>query len=94
MALIFEWDTNKARTNSIKHGVTFEEASTLFADEDSITIDDPSHSLLRKEVLRLGFLQRKEYWLWCTLKGEVEYALLVHAWHRKRRKNNTEFRIF
>ena len=41
----FEWDPEKARMNSHKHGVSFEEASTVFFDEFSLTGDDPDHSL-------------------------------------------------
>lgn len=44
MALIFEWDNRKAKNNLTKHKVSFEEASTIFADPLSITIDDPFHS--------------------------------------------------
>jgi uncharacterized DUF497 family protein len=40
----FEWDDEKARTNELKHGVTFEEASTAFGDPLSSTIHDPDHS--------------------------------------------------
>jgi uncharacterized DUF497 family protein len=41
MALLFEWDEEKARQNLHKHGVSFEEASTIFGDPFSVTIDDP-----------------------------------------------------
>jgi uncharacterized DUF497 family protein len=44
MALSFEWDANKARTNQRKHGVSFEEASSIFGDPFSLTILDPLHS--------------------------------------------------
>jgi len=44
MALIFEWDDKKAKSNLQKHGISFEEASTVFGDDLSITIDDPLHS--------------------------------------------------
>jgi len=44
MALIFEWDEKKAKINLQKHNVSFEEASTVFADDLSITIEDPLHS--------------------------------------------------
>lgn len=44
MALIFEWDKRKAKNNLSKHKVSFEEASTIFGDPLSITIDDPLHS--------------------------------------------------
>lgn len=39
MALLFEWDAAKARTNLKKHGVTFEEATTIFGDPNAITIE-------------------------------------------------------
>ncbi|MBW2331114.1 MAG: BrnT family toxin [Deltaproteobacteria bacterium] len=44
MGLLFEWDQKKARLNSKKHGISFDEASTAFRDPLSRTIDDPLHS--------------------------------------------------
>ena len=44
MSLAFEWDQNKSDKNEKKHGVTFEEAKTVFNDRYAITIDDPDHS--------------------------------------------------
>lgn len=44
MGLTFEWDENKATENLTKHGVSFSEASTVFADSLSRTIPDPLHS--------------------------------------------------
>ena len=44
MALIFEWDKRKAKSNLSKHGVSFEEASTVFGDPLTLTIVDPVHS--------------------------------------------------
>lgn len=41
MSLKFEWDANKARENIKKHGVSFEEASTVFGDPLALTIYDP-----------------------------------------------------
>src|SRR5438105_2488538 len=40
----FEWDSAKATANAAKHRVTFDEASTVFGDTLSLTIDDPLHS--------------------------------------------------
>jgi len=42
--LNFEWDTEKARGNLEKHGVSFEEAGTIFGDLLSETVLDPDHS--------------------------------------------------
>lgn len=40
----FEWDTNKARKNLAKHGVSFQEASEIFSDALSSSVCDPDHS--------------------------------------------------
>ncbi len=44
MGIDFEWDPKKATRNLRKHGVTFEEAATVFRDDLSITVPDPDHS--------------------------------------------------
>jgi len=54
MGLQFEWDDKKANTNKQKHGITFEEASTAFADVLSITIDDPLHSEDEDRLILIG----------------------------------------
>jgi uncharacterized DUF497 family protein len=54
MGLTFEWDGNKAKANIAKHGVSFEEASTAFADAQSLTIADPLHSKIEDRYVTLG----------------------------------------
>jgi len=54
MGLIFEWNINKAKTNILKHTISFEEAATVFGDNCSLTIDDISHSLYKKRKVTLG----------------------------------------
>lgn len=54
MPLSFEWDDGKAKTNARKHGVSFEEAATVFADPLSLTIPDPAHSEAEKRHVILG----------------------------------------
>ena len=54
MALIFEWDDKKAKSNLQKHGISFEEASTVFGDDLSITIDDPLHSESENRCIIIG----------------------------------------
>lgn len=49
----FEWDPAKAATNRRKHGISFEEASTAFADEQAIVIDDPE-SVAEERFVLLG----------------------------------------
>lgn len=54
MALFFEWDPVKAKTNKKKHKVTFEEAASIFGDENSLTIEDIIHSANEKREITIG----------------------------------------
>ena len=54
MALVFEWDDKKAETNLRKHNISFEEASTVFGDDLSITIEDPLHSQDENRYILIG----------------------------------------
>jgi uncharacterized DUF497 family protein len=58
MALTFEWDTNKAKRNLAKHGVSFEESSTIFGDQRSLTIPDPVHSQIEERFVTIGASHR------------------------------------
>ena len=52
--LRFEWDPRKAAENLRKHGVTFEEARSAFADERGLLLDDPQHSAEEERFILLG----------------------------------------
>ncbi|MFQ6105402.1 MAG: BrnT family toxin [Candidatus Glassbacteria bacterium] len=52
--MTFEWDENKAEENVTKHGVSFEEARTVFNDPFSITIYDPDHSAEEDRYIDVG----------------------------------------
>jgi len=58
MALTFEWDSRKARSNLEKHGVSFEEAKSVFGDPASLTIRDPEHSEFEDRFVILGYSER------------------------------------
>jgi uncharacterized protein len=52
--LKFEWDARKSRLNRTKHGVSFEEAQTVFLDDHALLIDDPDHSDDEARFVLLG----------------------------------------
>jgi len=54
MTMRFEWDPKKAASNEKKHGVSFEEARTVFFDENAKLIDDPDHSKDEERFVLLG----------------------------------------
>ena len=55
-SLRFEWDENKNTTNKTKHGISFEEATSVFYNDGAIVFDDPDHSTLVEErFLIIGY---------------------------------------
>ncbi len=50
----FKWDENKNRKNKREHGVSFEEAQTVFLDENAIRFFDPDHSEEEDRFIMLG----------------------------------------
>jgi uncharacterized DUF497 family protein len=59
--LIFEWDADKARENERKHGVTFVQASEVFHDDHSSSVEDPDHSAGEKRYLIFGMSKQGTY---------------------------------
>ena len=57
--LRFRWDSAKETANRRKHGVGFEEASTVFYDDDALLIADPEHSEEEDRFLLLGLNSRR-----------------------------------
>ncbi len=76
----FEWDPNKDEINRKKHGISFEEAKTVFYDEYAILFDDPDHSEDEDRFLILGFTQRENL---CIVshcyRGEDEIIRIISA---------------
>ena len=52
--LHFQWDAEKNRQNQRKHGVTFEEAETVFSDDHGLLMSDPDHSEDEDRFILLG----------------------------------------
>ncbi|UUO16160.1 BrnT family toxin [Dolichospermum heterosporum] len=59
MELKFEWDEDKGKLNQKKHGVSFEEAASIFNDPLSINFDDPEHSLGENRYIIISRLALK-----------------------------------
>ena len=52
--MIFEWDENKAKINLTKHKISFEEAQSVFYDEEALLISDEIHSNEEERFILLG----------------------------------------
>lgn len=73
----FEWDAGKATLNARKHGVSFEEAQTVFHDEHALVIPDPDHSSTEERFVIMG------------LGSALRVLVVVHCF----RKNGLSIRI-
>jgi uncharacterized DUF497 family protein len=69
-ALRFEWDPAKARSNLKKHRVSFEEARSVFLDEDALLRSDDEHSEEEDRFVLLG------------LSGRLRILLVCHCYRR------------
>jgi uncharacterized DUF497 family protein len=76
-ALSFEWDPKKAHSNAAKHGITFDEAKSVFYDENALIIPDPDHSIAEERFVIMG------------MSSSLRVLVVVHCL----RKNNQVIRI-
>ena len=65
----FHWDAAKNTANQRKHGISFEEAQTVFADERAQLLDDPDHSHSEDRFVLLG------------LSAAFRVLVVVHRYH-------------
>ena len=70
MNLRFEWDGRKALTNQVKHGVSFEEAMTVFNDPLARLFDDSGHSATESREIIIGLSQKERLLLVCFTERE------------------------
>lgn len=90
-ALRFEWDERKAVANAKKHGVTFDEAKSVFADERAKLIDDPDHSEDEERFVLLGFSSALRMLVVChCYRSEGNVVRIISA----RKANATESRAY
>lgn len=87
MPLSFEWDDEKATWNAKKHGISFHEASTVFADKLSLTIRDPAHSQVENRFVTLGTsLRGKLLVVVHTERGDNIRIITARPANRRERK--------
>jgi len=69
-----EWDEEKNAVNVQKHGVSFEEAATVFGDPLSDTYDDPDHSAEENRFITIGNSEKGRLLLWRTRIEQTAFA--------------------
>ena len=74
-SLRFEWDDRKEKANIKKHGVSFDEARTIFYDENAIQFFDPDHSEDEDRFIRLGMSFKLRVLIVCHCFRESEEVI-------------------
>jgi len=77
MEIKFEWDPNKAEINHRKHGVTFEEAKTVFYDPNALLIADPEHSSEEDRFVILGISNTSKILVVCHCYRENDNVIRI-----------------
>jgi hypothetical protein len=76
-AISFEWDEKKSSSNKKKHGVSFEEAKTVFTDENALLIHDPDHSDEEERFVMLGLSDRLRVLIVCHCYRSTEAEIRI-----------------
>lgn len=86
----FEWDENKNQINIKKHGISFEEAKTVFYDDDALVRDDPDHSESEERFVILGLSNKANLLIVCHCLRESETVIRIIS-ARKATKTESKF---
>ncbi len=85
----FQWDNSKARENLEKHGITFDEAKSVFFDEHAVEFYDDEHSEWEDRFLLLGLSRSLNLLLVCHCFRESESVIRIIS-ARKATKKETK----
>jgi len=92
--LFFEWDQEKNVSNQKKHGISFEEARTVFSDDFARLIDDPEHSEEEERFILLGESIESNLLIVCHCIRDEESVRIISARKadKKERRTYEKFR--
>ncbi|MCB9542082.1 MAG: BrnT family toxin [bacterium] len=89
----FEWDETKATTNKQKHGVSFEEAQTVFFDDNALLYDDPDHSQDEDRFILLGPSARLRLLIVVHCYQETDEIIRIISARKATRREQQEYLI-
>ncbi len=90
--LRFEWDENKAKLNLAKHGVSFEEAKTVFYDDCALVIADPDNSETEDRFVILGFSANARILVVCHCYRDNEGVIRIISARRATRNESSHYK--
>lgn len=88
----FHWDEKKDKLNQKKHGVSFEEAKTVFLDERGVEFFDPDHSLEEDRFILLGLSFRLRVLVVCHCFRERDSSIRIISARKATQKESAYYR--
>ena len=89
--LRFEWDPRKALDNLRKHQVSFEEAKTVFLDDDALFIPDDEHSTEEERFVIMGFSARLRILVVCHCYRQSEEVIRIISARKANRVEHSQY---
>jgi len=89
--MLFTWDDNKNISNKRKYGISFEEAQTVFFDENAIEFDDPDHSINEERFILLGLNQNLKVLVVCHCYRSNESEIRIITARKATKKEQTVY---
>lgn len=87
----FEWDENKNIANKQKHNISFEEARTVFYDENALIISDPEHSESEERFIILGLSSQANLLIVCHCYRSADSIIRIIS---ARKATKTEIKYY
>jgi len=92
MDIVFEWDAVKASQNKKKHNINFEEAKTVFFDENAIVIHDPEHSDNEDRFVILGLSAIARLLVVCHCLRYQNRVIRIISARKATKKESTQYK--
>ncbi len=92
--LVFDWNDRKARVNERKHGVSFEEAQTVFYDENARLRYDTDHSLDEERYILLGISNMLRLLVVCHIYREEKEVIRIISARKAAKQEGKQYRGF
>ena len=89
--IFFDWDENKNQKNLIKHGISFEEAKSVFWDDNAILFDDVVHSEEEDRFLLLGMSEDSNVCIVCHCYRESDSIIRIISARKATKKEEERY---
>ncbi len=92
--IIFEWDDRKAQQNEKKHGISFEEAQTVFEDENARLRHDPDHSQDEDRYILLGLSAVLRMLIVCHVYRQSDEVIRIISARKATKREQQQYTRF